>query len=978
MTVMRLIPLLACIIAAVLFERPSAGQGAVPVAFLLKDLNTSPGGSANSSNPLIISTLADGRVVFVNTSGLWVSDGTTVGTVQLATGSSFGTTSVTGARQGARIGPAGQALAIVTTAANVSKLWVTDGTPTGTQLVLTFPAPPTGATQTLMKVDSQGGLGRAWIHLDNSTGPAQLWVTDGTAAGTIQIATPGADLNPPSPISEVHAATSGAYFLVKIPNNEHQIWFTDGSAAGTVMVHPNVLWFYVNLDHIMVKGDRVFFPDQDNLSSSNFRLSWSDRQPGTVHSGGIDFSAIVDSYTQMAFSGIAAGHVFFIYTETSSSPQQIIFAINETSFEEIAFAYFGAHVTAAAFAPTHAYFAFTSPDGTIATMYVSDGTQAGTTHFTLPANSSGAAVTAMAAVGEDCWFRLLDATGSSLLYRVTPTGQLTVLASAPGGGAFPAPITSSIGYVPGPGRIYFDGVIGTQGVELCISDGTTAGTRVVADLAVGTNGSFPDSFIKLAADTVVFRAATSASTLWRTDGTRAGTVPLLSSAGATVAASSLLFRGGNLAIFNGPSGHLWRTDGTPGGTYELSTASITNNIPYYWSGTPAIQPSVTTTSDGVSYFPAQATGDPDGLQIYRTDGTPQGTFKVTTHAGGLHLTEIHTPVSLGTQLFFSGGYNDPRFVSDGTTAGTHSYGSPTNTTYLLAATGFAGLALYERGSVLERTDGTVAGTFSLGTITFGSPRSRMALGDRVYFSLGTSPVQMFASDGTVAGTQVVAPLQMMDGVSLGSTGVLACRDAAVNNDMYLCAVENPGTVRTLGQYRVSAPSSGPGLMGATFFVDGGIAYYIGYESGVANSNGLYRTDGTLPGTRLVSRVSNVYFPANAPVPGAVVNGRLVYAGTDPSAGVELFAADLLAPADCDGNGRNDRDDIALGLVFDANHNGIPDSCECLADWSGGGLSTQDIFDFLSDWFALRADYNHSGATEVQDIFDFLNGWFAGC
>ncbi len=52
---------------------------------------------------------------------------------------------------------------------------------------------------------------------------------------------------------------------------------------------------------------------------------------------------------------------------------------------------------------------------------------------------------------------------------------------------------------------------------------------------------------------------------------------------------------------------------------------------------------------------------------------------------------------------------------------------------------------------------------------------------------------------------------------------------------------------------------------------------------------------------------------------------------------------------------------------------------CPADFNGGGLSVQDIFDFLSAWFVadLRADFN-GGGLSVQDIFDFLSAWFAGC
>jgi hypothetical protein len=54
---------------------------------------------------------------------------------------------------------------------------------------------------------------------------------------------------------------------------------------------------------------------------------------------------------------------------------------------------------------------------------------------------------------------------------------------------------------------------------------------------------------------------------------------------------------------------------------------------------------------------------------------------------------------------------------------------------------------------------------------------------------------------------------------------------------------------------------------------------------------------------------------------------------------------------------------------------------CPADFNNsGGVSVQDIFDFLTAWFANSplADFNNSGAATVQDIFDFLTAWFAGC
>ncbi len=54
---------------------------------------------------------------------------------------------------------------------------------------------------------------------------------------------------------------------------------------------------------------------------------------------------------------------------------------------------------------------------------------------------------------------------------------------------------------------------------------------------------------------------------------------------------------------------------------------------------------------------------------------------------------------------------------------------------------------------------------------------------------------------------------------------------------------------------------------------------------------------------------------------------------------------------------------------------------CPADFNGvGGLSVQDVFDFLAAYFdgSPTADFNASGTVTVQDIFDFLAAYFAGC
>ena len=60
--------------------------------------------------------------------------------------------------------------------------------------------------------------------------------------------------------------------------------------------------------------------------------------------------------------------------------------------------------------------------------------------------------------------------------------------------------------------------------------------------------------------------------------------------------------------------------------------------------------------------------------------------------------------------------------------------------------------------------------------------------------------------------------------------------------------------------------------------------------------------------------------------------------------------------------------------------GNPIGC-CPANFNqAGGVTVQDIFDFLAAYFAANpsADFNHNGSVTVQDVFDFLYAYFTGC
>ncbi|MCC6320039.1 MAG: hypothetical protein IT438_01215 [Phycisphaerales bacterium] len=84
------------------------------------------------------------------------------------------------------------------------------------------------------------------------------------------------------------------------------------------------------------------------------------------------------------------------------------------------------------------------------------------------------------------------------------------------------------------------------------------------------------------------------------------------------------------------------------------------------------------------------------------------------------------------------------------------------------------------------------------------------------------------------------------------------------------------------------------------------------------------------------------------------------------------ACTLVAPAAC-----------AAGYAGDntvCGTPGNPTAC-CRANFNGmGGVSVQDVFDFLGAYFGNQpaADFNGSGGVSVEDVFSFVGAWFAGC
>lgn len=76
------------------------------------------------------------------------------------------------------------------------------------------------------------------------------------------------------------------------------------------------------------------------------------------------------------------------------------------------------------------------------------------------------------------------------------------------------------------------------------------------------------------------------------------------------------------------------------------------------------------------------------------------------------------------------------------------------------------------------------------------------------------------------------------------------------------------------------------------------------------------------------------------------------------------------------NSGTPRDEGVFVVTIDV---GYEPPAPCPADYDqSGAVTSEDLFDFLADWFQGDADYDRSGMTDVADIFQYLSDWFRGC
>jgi ELWxxDGT repeat protein len=427
-------------------------------------------------------------------------------------------------------------------------------------------------------------------------------------------------------------------------------------------------------------------------------------------------------------------------------------------------------------------------------LWRTDGTPAGTQLYLDqtpgPAGTDQVLLTAFAG-------GLAFRSASGLCWSNGTPGHVVVLGPRPANDS-----TSGRPFVVGA-RLFYVAETSPFGRELFASDGTPAGTGLVADINPGRGNSWPQSFC--GHNGVLYFAATntgSGTRLWRSDGTAAGTFEVAPA--AAYFASPEVAVAGNRVFFGSYVTHqLWQSDGTAAGTslvrsgFGFGPAGLTGGLgrlafaagdastgvePWTSDGTPAgTQPLADTTPGptgglfgGFTVFGTRAlflaSDGTHGIEPWISDLTAAGTAMLLDIHAGAGSSAPSSPAASGTGAFFAAddGSGYELWFTDGTTAGTRLVRdlNPTGASEPGAFTALGALTVFTADDGVHGrepwvTDGTPAGTQLLRDIAaqpLGSdPWSFRTLGKRTLFLAddGVHGNELWVTDGTTGATTLL-------------------------------------------------------------------------------------------------------------------------------------------------------------------------------------------------------------------------------
>jgi ELWxxDGT repeat protein len=371
-------------------------------------------------------------------------------------------------------------------------------------------------------------------------------------------------------------------------------------------------------------------------------------------------------------------------------------------------------------------------------------------------------------MGGIAYFAATDPAHGQELWRSDGTiaGTYLVADINPGTGS------ATIEYLTAAGdQLYFSAFTPALGRELYKSDGTAAGTQLVVDLIAGNQSGMPRNIIPFGSGIALsYCTYATGCELFKSNGTAAGTTVIKDILpGQTSSFPSYLTVLGNLIIFaanDGTNGEeLWKSDGTAAGTVMVKNIDTTPLV-YPPDGFGRSYPEDLVVMGNKVYFTAR--DNSHGLEVWRTDGTTAGTVMVRDlYPGGESGVLSSGNAALlvfDNQLIFLGRNGAAQwwtlYVTDGTSAGTVTAGPGS-----LERVKFNGQFIfnyaYTEPWIGDLTD---AGSSQLKDIApgevFANAKGFKIAGNAVYFWANNqvNGYEFWRTDGTTAGTALFGDL----------------------------------------------------------------------------------------------------------------------------------------------------------------------------------------------------------------------------
>ena len=459
-----------------------------------------------------------------------------------------------------------------TTATGGEELWLSDGTEAGTILLMDINAgSSSSAPNRLLKAAN-----KVFFIADDGVSGSELWVTNGSMAGTFRVE----DINPGltgSNISGMVAFGNKVVFRAHSVANGTEAWISDGTALGTFMlkdIGPGIL--SSGAGDFTVAGGKVFFAATDPVNGLELWVT-DGTSAGTTVFGSIN-PGLPSSIPDIV---MAVGNNLLFTAQNSLSGREL-WVSNGTTASMLEINPGAAGANPDSFTNLGNKVLFLANDGSTGfELWVSDGTVGGTNLVVDLADGPASPS-----------LQIEGSTGSKAIFRYhNPTRS------------DPADPDTAVGD------------------ELWVTDGTTGGTFRLLDI----NPTGRDGMINVVSELngyVAFNMDRGNGDVepWITDGTIPGTRSLgnINPTGWSGAADFIQF--GNTVLFSADDG----SHGVEVWTASLSggTATLLKDINPGSEGSFAYDFKVV---NGKLYFAAQ---DASGFELWQTDGTAPGTVLV--------------------------------------------------------------------------------------------------------------------------------------------------------------------------------------------------------------------------------------------------------------------------------------------------------------------------------------------------------------